>query len=157
MKSPVGAIVLAVLALIWLSESRLLADVSAKSAAGFYRVAEDEGTWWVVDPSGEQLLSRGVNVVHYDGDHSPLLGYAPYGRAVQQKYGSRAAWAEAAARRLRDWGFNTIGSWSDEAMYSSGLAYTQNLNIARSVPDKPVFPDVFSDTFASTADRVAAE
>ena len=131
---------------------------SARSlATGFYRVEPDAGVWWVIDPEGRRQLSRGVNVVRYEGDHAPALGYAPYGRATERKYGSHDAWSEAVVVRLRGWGFNTIGSWSDESLYASGLAYTHNLNVARSVPGRPVFPDVFSEEFAATAERVASE
>ena len=87
----------------------------------------------------------------------PAMGYAPYGRAVEQKYGCREAWADRILDRLRSWGFNTLGSWSDPELYGSGLAYTHNLNVVRSVPGHPVFPDVFSDAFRETAERVARD
>ena len=94
--------------------------------------------------------------MRYEGDFAPALGFAPYGRAVEEIYGSREAWTVSAISRLRSWGFNTLGSWSDPELYTSGLAYTHNLNMARSVPGKPIFPDVFAQSFESTADRVAA-
>ena len=132
-------------------------EAASPSRSGYFHVVQDDGVWWLLDPLGRKHLSRGVNNVNYNGDFSPPLDYSPYGRAVREKYGSRDAWADAVSQRLREWGFNTIGSWSSEALYKSGLAYTHNLNVARSVPDKPVFPDVFSEEFASTADRVASQ
>ncbi len=134
-----------------------MADDSEPAAAHFYRVEKADGVWWIVDANGQRTLSKGINAVRYEGDHSPAIGYAPYGRAVERKYGSREAWADASIGRLRGWGFNTLGSWSDPQLYGAGLAYTHNLNMARSVPGHSVFPDVFSEEFRETADRVARE
>lgn len=135
----------------------VLAGDSESEATGFYRVEKTDSVWWIVDSMGQRTLSRGVNAVRYAGDHSPGVGYSPYGRAVERKYGAREAWADAIVDRLKSWGFNTLGSWSDPELYGAGLAYTHNLNVARSVPDVSVFPDVFSEAFRNAADRIAEE
>jgi hypothetical protein len=125
---------------------------------GFIRAEQTDGVWWLADPGGRAVLSRGVNHVHSGGDRSPALGRSPYADVVRAKYGSPEAWAEASADRLRGWGFNTIGSWSSPAMLDRGLAYTYILDMgAKSGGDwqKGLFPDVFSDEFRRTAERIA--
>ena len=63
--------------------------------------------WWLITPEGNAWFSKGVNHVSLSGDRSPALGYSPYGRAVQTRYGSAAKWTEATAARMRSWGLNT--------------------------------------------------
>jgi hypothetical protein len=118
----------------------------------FY-VTEQKGTWWLVSPKGYAFFSKGVCTIGYRGDMAPALGYAPYGRATEAKYGSREKWADAVVARLREWGFNTAGSWSDSAM-ETRMPYTSNLNIAARAGanwQKGTMPDFFSQTFRETA------
>src|SRR6516165_3458610 len=80
----------------------------------------------------------------------------PYAQACQRKYGNEETWRAAAARRLAGWGFNTLGSWSDEAVAKAGgaqlvltpildLAWAEN-NSAGSRTSQD-FPDVFDADF----------
>jgi hypothetical protein len=69
-------------------------------------------------------------------------------------------WMELSARRLRDWGFNTVGNWSDPRLCrSSGLPYVQQLyGFPRT--EKMVFrdfPDVFSDEYERNSRRFAEQ
>ncbi|MBN1505271.1 MAG: hypothetical protein JW955_00410 [Sedimentisphaerales bacterium] len=73
-------------------------------STGFFYVTERDGVWWLVTPQGNAFLSKGVNNVSFRADNAPALGYSPYERAVQDKYGSQDAWAEAVVTRLRGWG-----------------------------------------------------
>ena len=54
-----------------------MADDSEPAAAHFYRVEKADGVWWIVDANGQRTLSKGINAVRYEGDHSPAIGYAP--------------------------------------------------------------------------------
>ncbi len=93
---------------------------------GFFHVSVRDGVWWLVTPQGNAFISKGVNNVSFREDHAPKLGYSPavgrpqaeYQRAVENKYGSQDAWAEAVVNRLRGWGFNTLGSWSIPSTFS---------------------------------------
>jgi len=40
------------------------------------------------------------------------LNTSLYARSTKARYGNTTAWAQEAARRLRGWGFNTVGDWS---------------------------------------------
>lgn len=129
-------------------------------ATGFFRAVERDGLWWLVTPAGHAFLSKGVNNVNFRGDHAPALGYAPYQRAVQAKYGSEEAWAQAVVARLRDWGFNTLGSWSSPSTFGHQMPYTINLNLAtRAGADwlKGAVGDFFSEDFEAKMTAVCRQ
>ena len=127
---------------------------------GFFRIDQCDGLFWLVDPDGGRFLSKGVNTVKFEQDQIQDSDRIPYAQACQQKYGSENAWRIAAARRLASWGFNTLGSWSDEAVATAGpspLAVTPNLDLGMSFAwrkneqtaseHKQDFPDVFDPEF----------
>ena len=127
--------------------------------SGFFRVGHSHRTLWLVDPDGGRFLSKGVNTVQFKQDKIRNSERIPYADACRKKYGSEAAWRAAAAKRLAGWGFNTLGSWSDEAVAATGsmLAVAPNLDLGmsfawqhndrnRSAPPQH-FPDVFDPAF----------
>ena len=128
--------------------------------SGYFRVAKRNGIFWLVDPDGGCFLSKGVNSVRFDQDRIQNSDRIPYAQACQRKYGNEDAWRAAVARRLARWGYNTLGSWSDEAVAKAGgaqLALTPNLDLgmsfacaeddaARGRPRQD-FPDVFDADF----------
>jgi hypothetical protein len=119
-------------------------------STGFFYVSERDGVWWLVTPQGNAFLSKGVNNVSFRADDAPALGYSPYLRAVESKYGSQEAWAEAVVNRLRGWGFNTLGSWSSPSTFGHKMPYTVNLGLAtRAGADwlKGAVGDFFSTDF----------
>ncbi len=131
--------------------------VQAEGKIYFYTQIID-GVWWIVAPSGNVFISKGVNHVSYTADFSPALGYSPYAQVTRKKYGNQGTWADAAIERLRKWNINTLGSWSNKILYSRKMPYTVNLNIAAQAGgdwEQGVFPDVYSKKFERTADRIA--
>ena len=135
---------------------------------GFFRIERADGVFWLVDPDGGRFLSKGVNTVRFDQDQIRNSDRIPYAEACQRKYGSEDAWRRAAAGRLATWGFNTLGSWSDEAAAAAGpvpLAVTPNLDLGMSFawqkndrnPGAPRqdFPDVFDPDFDTHIKRMA--
>ncbi|KAA5601229.1 agarase [Blastochloris sulfoviridis] len=130
------------------------------AATGFFGTACLDGVWWLVDPEGGLLLSKGVNNVRIDPDFAGNTDRVPYAEACLGKYGSANAWRQAAAARLASWGVNTVGAWSDEAVAASGptpLALTPLLDLGQkfafsfagpSLPWGDAFPDVFDPRFA---------
>ena len=128
-------------------------------ARGFFYVAQRNGTYWLVDPLGCAFVSKGVNHVSPYGDYSPALGYSPYERAVRGKYGSFDSWLEATVLRLRSWGFNTIGSWSYEPLFTQ-TPYTLILDVMASYGFDWVtgrVPDIFDPKFEEHTRSVAAK
>lgn len=135
---------------------------------GFFRVEQSGGVFWLVDPDGGRFVSKGVNTVRFDQDEIRDTKRVPYAEACARKYGSEAAWRTAAAHRLLDWGFNTLGSWSDEAVATNNhLALTPNLDLGMSFAwqtndragsgPKQDFPDVFDPAFEAHVWRRARE
>ena len=125
---------------------------------GYFCVAENDGLFWLVDPDGGRFLSKGVNTVCFDQDHVRDTQRAPYAEACARKYGSEAAWRAAAGARLANWGFNTLGCWSDQSVADAGsfrLAVTPNLDLGMSFAwnrkvgeeNGQIFPDVFDINF----------
>ena len=110
-----------------------------------------------------------MNTVCFDQDHVRDTQRAPYAEACARKYGSEAAWRAAAGARLANWGFDTLGCWSDQSVAdagSSGLAVTPNLDLGMSFAwnDRKVgeengqnFPDVFDINFDRHARNRANE
>ncbi len=118
---------------------------------GYFHVEQLNGVWWLITPEGNVFLSKGVNNINYAGDHSPALGYSPYGRQVSQTYGSAPKWAAVAAQRLRSWGLNTVGAWSSPVMAEQQMPYTPVLNLAANAGANWLngeVADVFSPEFA---------
>ncbi len=129
-------------------------------ATGFFRVSERNGIWWLVTPEGNAFLSKGVNHVNFRADTAPQLGYSPYERAVQSKYGSQEAWAKAVVERLRGWGFNTLGAWSSPSTFTQNMPYTINLGLAgRAGADwlKGAVGDFFSNDFEKKMEAACQE
>jgi len=124
----------------------------------YFGLIIEKNTWWFTDPDGNLFLSKGVNHVSYEGDYSPTLGYSPYFRNIMEKYGSVEKWVDVTVKRLKDWGFNTIGAWSSREL-SQYLPYTVVLNVLAEYGFNWVtgrMPDVFSDSFESFVKEFAA-
>ena len=77
-----------------------------------------------------------------------------YGRNLRERYKAataddwHAAWSRQTAARLRSWGFNTVGNWSDPDLTCRGLLpYTTN--ISSLAPLCARLPDVYAPDFAA--------
>ncbi len=113
--------------------------------SGFFRLENHKGIWWLVTPDGYAFYSIGVNHISSKGYFCPKLGYSPYERAILEKYGSKEKWAQATKSRLIEWGFNTIGAWSEVELFPQ-FPYVLQLNFSRLAGGdwvKGTFPDVF--------------
>lgn len=137
-------------------------------ATGFFRTALLDGVWWLVDPEGGRFLSKGVNTVRIDQDKVGDTERLPYAEACLAKYGSVEAWRTAAAARLKSFGFNSVGAWSDTEVARAGttLAVTPLLDLGQKFafsfagPAEPwgdAFPDVFDPGCETFVNRRAAD
>jgi hypothetical protein len=77
-----------------------------------FRLQKDGDRWWLVGPEARPFFSLGVCVVTRGLAREEFDPENP-GYAAWQHYADDQAWALAAQRRLLDWGFTTIGGWSD--------------------------------------------
>ncbi len=90
-------------------------------ATGYFHTARYGGRWWLVTPEGHPFWSQGINHVAFDGTPDQY-GVAAYRDAVTAKYGTKAAWATAQVSRMRAWGYNTLGAWSDVDLFGAAGA-----------------------------------
>lgn len=110
----------------WGGDTRLALD-----ASGLFRAEALCGRWWLVTPEGHPVWSLGVNTVGPWGSTGQETGTNAYAETVAERYGSDAAWAELAYPRLRSWGLNTAGSWSEvDLALEHGLAVAVNLRLS---------------------------
>jgi len=142
-------------------------------ATGSFRTEKLNGKWWLVDPEGCLYWSHGITCIDFTGAQTrvsgrnnffenlpeksnPLSEFYSFGRRgdttynftqanLYRKYG--AQWKENATenilKRLKSWGINSFGNWSDPYIYLSEenrIPYTVGLNSSH-------FPDIFDPSF----------
>lgn len=113
----------------------------ALQATGRFRAEKVQDKWWLVTPDGRLFWSHGINCVG-TWETTPTAGRANYftfippsdnfrGSNLKRKFGAdynAKANAQAHAR-LRSWGFNTMGNWSDKNIYGQKkTVYTVNFS-----------------------------
>lgn len=104
-------------------------------ATGFFRTEKVNGKWWIVDPKGKLFFSHGANSIGFaqvtpTADREELFEALPIvddkgvARFMQANLAStfgnnwQAPAADRLHRRLRAWGMNTLGAWSDAKLAS---------------------------------------
>jgi agarase len=133
---------------------------TAFAQEGYFRVESRKGVWWFIDPRGAPMISVGADHIAYGPD--PLKGTGPsqYAEANDHIYPDRNAWGLEALARMRQWGFNTIGSWSDAELWIRQFPYTVVMNVAVRQGanwQSGVVTDFYSPLFAQMAHTVAGE
>ncbi|HSW44463.1 MAG TPA: hypothetical protein VLM89_02725, partial [Phycisphaerae bacterium] len=146
-----------------------------------------QGRWSLVTPAGHLFFSLGVNVVnHFErtptrdreflfadppvaGD--PLAAFCDQGTVrhyamnLHRKYGPdwQQRWVDVSLRRLRAWGFNTIGNWSSRDLFAARrVPYTTSVfypttGLTMIDTGLRLMPDVFDERFASAVEAAVAE
>ncbi len=127
---------------------------------GYFHVEQRQGVWWIIEPSGQPTLSIGVDHIAYEADRIKGTGPCPYAEVLDKIYPDRHAWGLMTLARIRLWGFNTIGAWSDAELWTLGAPYTIILDIAQQagadwLHGKPA--DVFSPRFEEAARAIAGK
>jgi hypothetical protein len=84
---------------------------AASSNSPPFTLTRDGAQWWLRSPDGQPFFSVGVCLVTRGASRENFSPINP-GYAAWQHYRSDAAWADATLKRLREWGFETIGAWS---------------------------------------------
>jgi len=83
----------------------------------FIKIAKQlDGSWFFIDKNGKPFYSVGCTATRYDNRPG-------YESNVVVKYGSLDAWGTETVRRLKEWGFNTLGCWSLGQTYNKGLPF----------------------------------
>ncbi|MDA1138762.1 MAG: hypothetical protein O3B01_09290 [Planctomycetota bacterium] len=120
---------------------------------GYFSTVQHDGRWWMVDPEGKPFFIVGTDHANYRVHWCEKLGYAPYNRNVEAKYGGEEKWAESTMQRLKDWGFNTLAANHSRSLRHRGLPYIQFASMGAEfaglewIAERTTwtgFPDVFS-------------
>ncbi len=127
------------------------ATKSMFAATGFFRVAKKHGRWFLVSPQGDPFYASAVDTVSPVGDIDQTTGQCPYCQAVANDYPNQNAWATTTLSRLRSWGVNSLGSFSDTSLLGSQMPYTVQLNMGVNST-----PDLFASSFATSVNQIAA-
>lgn len=141
-------------------ESDLAAHPAPPAAAtafrptGWFRVERNASGWHLVDPQGREFFSVGMCSV-YPADESKRSFVAAN---LKRKYGESVLrqFPELMVRRLRSWGFNTIGCFSAPSVCKAGLPYVSGFKLDASgltCGKKGRMPDVFSPGFTNAVRR----
>jgi hypothetical protein len=109
LKNP-GFIPVGVLALAFASVSCVPAE-GVSTNLGF-SIQQQGETAWLVRPNGERFFSLGLCVVSQGASPKDFNPANP-GYAAWQHYADSNQWANATLKRLKTWGFTTVGGWSD--------------------------------------------
>ena len=117
---------------------------------GYFSVGQSKGRWWLVTPQGQPFYAAASDTVAPDGSGTDqVTGACPYCQTVASGYPSTSAWGTATIGRLRSWGFNTLGAFSDTATLGSQMPYELQLTMASG-------NDWFAPSFVTGVDNVAA-
>ncbi|MFD0959958.1 beta-galactosidase [Paenibacillus chungangensis] len=154
-------------------------------SSGYFRTEFDGDRWWFVDPEGYALFSAGMDCVQ-PSDSMRVNGMEHLLPDLPGKHGAfrdawsseseysfmianwiricgtswRKAWMEVTEQRLKQWGINTIGNWSDgDFIAKSTLPYVYPMH---SFPGTSEFiyrdfPDVFSEEYERNAETFASQ
>ncbi|WNC69160.1 hypothetical protein RI845_03140 [Thalassotalea nanhaiensis] len=150
-------------------------------ATGHFRTQKIEGKWWIINPDGNLFWSSGVNGAgkltvgtptknrehFFEGipNKSPnnqeyFKGQTYYHglKNLHRKYGdnSEGKYLDISLDRMKSWGLNTLGGWSNEDVASSSekkkLPYTVFIGATKpEIHEK--FPDVFDPKWKDELER----
>lgn len=153
-------------------------------STGFFRTQVDKKRWWLVDPDGYALFSVGMDCVrpHSETSYEQVSHLFPkqleasgvfqdavsnqgYDFAVAnliKAFGAawKEEWSALTKHRLIDWGFNTIGNWSDpEFMKDAQMPFVYPMDNYPSTEHVVYrdFPDVFCETYEQRAEIFAEQ
>jgi len=118
-------------------------------ATGYFATGQADGRWWLVTPTGQPFYADGVDHVSAGGDVDQVTGQSPYAQTVAADYPSTAAWDTATLARLKSWGFNNNGDYSDDSTLGTQMPFTVQLNMG-------IGTDVFASSFVTSSDADAA-
>jgi hypothetical protein len=130
-------IVLALISFIAWPHDAFSAESSSSSSSQFpagtpFSIRLQDGIAWLVKPNGERFFSFGVCVVNMGASRKDFDPHNP-AYAAWQHYSDSNQWAAATIKRLKSWGFTTIGGWSDfhsfRQLRDSDIAFAPVLHV----------------------------
>jgi len=131
---------------------------------GYFRVGQaEDDRWWFIDAEGRRFLFRGVCAVNRAGTAGGRRAVpGPYAAAVDKRYNYPSGpkpFVEESIKRLREWNFNALGSWTTEEFFDQGMPYTEIVEFAKLEPSIHLagvnLPDVFDPAWEKAVDEAA--
>jgi len=152
------------------------------TGTGFFRVEQIDGKWWFVDPDGHLFFSTAstcigssdslarvkgresyyaelppADLARTRGGHNQAAGF--YRWNLLRRFGPEweSKWMDLDLRRMDDWGFNTIGNWSDPKLWDMGRKpYVIDLRGWGMQEGYLGMPDVYAADWPKMVDEAAA-
>ena len=81
------------------------------NTTGYFQAEKSDGQWWLCTPQGHTFFIIGVDAV-FPSQSAGSDGKSHYQKVVAKYGDAEAYWAEATARRVQHWGFNTLGTYA---------------------------------------------
>jgi hypothetical protein len=78
---------------------------------GYFHAEKSDGRWFLCTPQGHTFFIIGVDAV-FPSQSAGSDGLSHYQKVVAKYGDADAYWAEATARRIQHWGFNTLGTYT---------------------------------------------
>jgi hypothetical protein len=150
---------------------------------GFFRVEKIDGKWWFIDPDGHYFFSAGSDCINSSAVTATanrqdlFAALPPAGLSPSRSGGGRGGssfytwnlvrrfgpdwvepWIDLTVRRMKTWGFNTVGNWSDPRVAASHRVPYVVTTRGWGIENGPMgVADVYAPNFAETIDRAAAQ
>ncbi len=116
-----------------------------EAATGYFHTAKVGSRWLFITPQGSVMWMLGVFDV--DAPDSRDDGGDSYAARIARKYPDKFTWGSQAARRLKSWGFNTLGEYSTWYVLPSKSPYMDWSN-----PEKLPFVAIIKPSYYSLRD-----
>lgn len=107
---------------------------------------------WENEPDFKEFIGQAKQVKHGEYKDTQPKTFNFYAANLKRKYGTdwQQTWRELMPQRLMNWGFNTIGNWSDPKIITMGkIPYTHWVfHFAKKLPWQPNTRNPIPDPFA---------
>jgi hypothetical protein len=117
----------------------------------WFRTFQRGGVWWLGNQSKPRMWSFGLDCIGIGGP-GPADNPHYDGRKI---YGSDAAWLTDTTAKLKSWGINTLGGWSEEERFNNQFPYAEVLHLGSY--DKAPWHDLWSAETTGFIEAAAAD
>ena len=144
---------------------------------GHFRVEKIDSKWWFIDPEGYLFWSSGINSVGKFNIATPINGRRHFFEDLPNrdksnfyngnkfnfgdlilsiKYGSSDLYLYQSLKRMKSWGMNTMGGWSNidviQANDDQKVPYTISIGTLKYKVNNKL-PDVFNENWKNTVNN----